>query len=262
MEPSVRRQFLREYAIIRSAEGRGSSGCEYYRALPDRDLSGRNPAQWRIRARSYRYFERRILKRIEKEAGRPLTVLDLGAGNGWMSYRLRERGHAAFAVDVFCDPLDGLAAARHFPISIPRVAAEFDILPVAGRAIDLIVFNSSFHYSSNYAVTLRECQRCLHPDGRVVIMDTPFYRSAQHGERMRQERRQFFEQTYGFRSDSLGSVEYLDEATLAALQRDLGLEVTRHHPWYGWQWALRPWRARLTGKRPPSRFMILVGRFL
>jgi hypothetical protein len=34
-----------------------------------------------------------------------------------------------------------------------------------------------------------------------------------------------------------------------------------NQPWYGFRWALRPWKAKLQGKRPPSRFLILVGRF-
>jgi hypothetical protein len=34
-----------------------------------------------------------------------------------------------------------------------------------------------------------------------------------------------------------------------------------HRPWYGIQWHLRPLRARLKGRRPPSRFWILVGTF-
>ena len=31
-----------------------------------------------------------------------------------------------------------------------------------------------------------------------------------------------------------------------------------YKPWYGWKWALRPWKARLRRQRPPSRFWILV----
>ena len=63
-----------------------------------------------------------------------------------------------------------------------------------------------------------------------------------------------------FRSDSLPSKEYLHEMLLAELSRDLGLRWTIHQPWYGWKWHMRPWRARLRGQRPPSRFCILVAQ--
>src|ERR1700742_2585160 len=98
MDREMRRQFLKDYARIRRAEGRGSSDPEYFRALPYRDLTGKNAGQWEIRARTYRHFENLILPSIEKEAGRPLDILDLGAGNGWMSYRLSLRDHRPVAL--------------------------------------------------------------------------------------------------------------------------------------------------------------------
>ena len=56
-----RQQFLEDYARIRAAEGRGSEDSAYYRALPFFDPTGRNSAQWRIRARTFKYFKRKIL---------------------------------------------------------------------------------------------------------------------------------------------------------------------------------------------------------
>src|SRR5438128_9895958 len=58
MDLAARRKFLDDYAKIRRAEGRGSHDPAYYRALPYQDLTGRNSAQWTIRGRSYRHFER------------------------------------------------------------------------------------------------------------------------------------------------------------------------------------------------------------
>jgi ubiquinone/menaquinone biosynthesis C-methylase UbiE len=252
--------FLEQYAVIRRAEGRGSTDPEYYRALPFRDITGRNAEQWRIRARSYRCFEDSIVLPEEKRARRPLRILDLGAGNGWMSHRLTLRGHRVVALDIFTDPLDGLGAIHHYETQIAGVAAEFDHLPFHDQMFDLVVFNSSLHYSAEYRRTLTEALRCLRPSGQLVIIDTPVYQAAEHGERMRAERQAYFERTYGFRSDALHSIEYLDERTLNALSVEMGLEWNRYHAWYGWRWALRPWRAKLRKQRPPSRFAILAGR--
>src|SRR5579885_2027970 len=90
--PHKRRRFLLEYAAVRAAEGRGSDDPRWYYALPWIDLSGRLAAQWRMRARSWRYFETRILPPFERKMERPLRVLDLGAGNCWMSWKLAQRG--------------------------------------------------------------------------------------------------------------------------------------------------------------------------
>ena len=261
MDPVARRQFLQDYATIREAEGRGSMDPMYYQSLPDRDLTGRNSAQWRIRARSFRHFVKSILDPEERRRRRKLDILDLGAGNGWMSYRLRQRGHRSVAVDIFPRSLDGLGALRNYPVPIAGITAEFDVLPLGSATFDLAIYNSSFHYSSDYRKTLEEARRCLRPDGVLVIMDSPLYRRREHGEQMKEERRNFFQQTYGFRSDALGSIEFLDLGTVHRLSNELGLEWKCHCPWYGWRWALRPLEAKFRRRRPPSRFVLLEGRF-
>jgi SAM-dependent methyltransferase len=261
MDREMRRQFLKDYSRIRRAEGRGSSDPEYYRALPYRDITGKNAAQWAIRAKSYRHFEELVLPVIEQEAGRPLDILDLGAGNGWMSYRLSLRKHRLVALDIFADQSDGLRAARYYPVPFPCVEAEFDQLPFADESVDLVIYNSSLHYSTDYHRTLGEARRCLRRQGRFVIVDSPVYKCPEHGVRMRNERHEQFERQYGFRSDSLPSIEFFDEATLDRLARELNIEWTRTRPWYGVGWALRPLKARLHSRRPPSQFLILTGRF-
>ncbi len=72
---------------------------------------------------------------------------------------------------------------------------------------------------------------------------------------MVRERHQQFQKTYGFASDTLRSIEYFDTEMLAELGRELGISWTVYRPWYGWQWAMRPWKARWRGKRPPSQFL-------
>ena len=263
MLTAARRRFLEDYTKIRHAEGRGSRDAAYYLQLPYRDITGRLQDQWIMRGRSYRYLERCVLAPIEARYGRPLRVADLGAGNCWMSYRLSLRGHLVTAVDIQTDSLDGLGAGNHYApyARFSRINAEFDSLPFADASLDLAVYNASIHYSTDYRRTLGEAHRCLGREGSGLIVDSPVYRRREHGEWMKQERHQQFEQTYGFRSDTLASIEYFDEEMLRDLGRDLGISWQVYKPWYGWRWALRPWKALWRRKRPPSRFWILVGRF-
>lgn len=263
MLAATRQRFLDDYTKIRHAEGRGSKDAAYYLELPFRDITGRLQDQWAIRGKSYRYLERNVLPPIEKQFGRPLRIADLGAGNCWMSYRLSVRGHDVTAVDILTDALDGLGAGRHYEpyARFRRVNAEFDNLPFADASLDLAIYNASIHYSTDYWPTLAEMRRCLRPDGCFLVVDSPVYKRREHGETMKQERHSQFQQTYGFASDALPSVEYFDEETLRDLGRDLGISWKIYKPWYGWKWAMRPWKARWNGKRPPSRFWILAGRF-
>jgi SAM-dependent methyltransferase len=257
-------RFIAEYEKVRSLEGRGSNDSDYYLALPFRDLSGHNSQQWRIRARTCRYIERRVLPRLRRELGSPLQILDLGAGNGWLSYRLSLLGHRPVAVDLLVNSQDGLGAARHYLPHLrspfPRFRAELDHLPFADSQFDCAIFNASFHYSENYERTLREAFRCLRPDGRVIIADTAWYSRPESGEQMLAERRKTFLHRYGFPSDALDSQEFLTDDRLRRLEMSLGIRWELHQPWYGLRWALRPWIARWKKRREPSRFQIYIGK--
>jgi ubiquinone/menaquinone biosynthesis C-methylase UbiE len=262
METAARQRFLDDYLRIRRAEGRGSDDPQYYLALPYRDLSGKLASQWAMRGRTYRYFERHVLPALGPAGG--LDILDLGAGTGWMSYRLALRGHRPVAVDILTDSRDGLGAAQHYfnqlGYSFPVIDAEFDDLPFPNGSFDAVIYNASLHYSSDYAWTLMEARRCLRPGGRIIVLDSPVYKTPEDGEKMRRERREQFLVQYGTESDHIRSVEYLDVATIDALAREVGIEWRIYKPWYGIAWHMRPLKARVKGARPPSRFWILEGK--
>ena len=255
-------RFMEDYERIRAAEGRGSESKEFYLGLPYKDVSGRNSKQWHIRARSYDYLIQHVLKRNPQDGDR--RILDLGAGNCWMSFRLALAGYRPFAVDLLTNDCDGLRAAAHYqkrlPELFPRFQAEISRLPFQGGQFDAIVFNASFHYSEDYAVTLREAFRCVRKGGTVIISDTPWYCREESGRQMASERRAVFSRRYGTASDSIKSLEYLTNERLRILEEHLSIQWTTHFPRYGFKWAMRPLIAKLRRKREPSRFRIYVAR--
>jgi ubiquinone/menaquinone biosynthesis C-methylase UbiE len=253
-------QFMVEYTAVRRAEGRGMEEPAYYRALPFQDLSGHFQQDWQIRARSYQMLLERVVQPLEGKERRPLKVLDLGAGNGWLAYRLAQRNHHVAAVDLQTDRFDGLGAYVHYDAHFVPVQAEFDHLPFAANQVDLVVFNGSFHYATTYVESLRESLRVLKQEGTLVILDSPVYQDGTSGIQMVQERETYFKQTYGFASNALPSENYLTYRRLDELAEALGIEWQIHRPFYGWRWALRPWRARLRGHREPAQFMLIVGQ--
>jgi len=254
------RQFVRDYQKVRALEGRGSSDAEFYLNLPYTDSTGRHSWQWKIRGRSFRCFENRILPPMEQGRGHALDVLDLGAGNCWLSHRLALRGHNPMAVDLIDNAEDGLGAARHYlarlPNLYPRFQAEMDRLPFQDQQFDLAIFNASFHYSEDYHCTVGEALRCLRRPGWLVIMDSPFYLRDVSGRQMVQERMAAFAQRFGFASDSLAGREYLTGEILEELGRKFQLAWKIARPWYGVGWALRPFKAHLLRRREPSKFFI------
>lgn len=254
-------RFISEYEQIRSAEGRGSAGDDYYLGLPYTDATGRNSRQWKIRARSYDFFVRRIL---EREFHDEEKILDLGAGNCWMSFRLAKLGYSPWAVDLLTNDGDGLGAGKlyhsYLSAPFPRFRAEISHLPFADAQFDIAIFNASFHYAEDCEATLREVLRCLKEDGILIISDTPWYSHEASGRQMVAERRMAFQRRFGTPSDAIQSLEFLTDERLHRLEQKLSIHWRVYRPWYGWAWAMRPWMARLKRRREPSRFRVYVAR--
>lgn len=258
---AIYQQFIREYETVRQGEGRGSNSPDYYRALPYEDLSGRRPADWRIRAASFDAFLKQVLSPVEKRAlGRPLHILDLGAGSGWLSNRMAARGHQVAAVDLTINDFDGLGCYRYYETAFLPVQAEFDHLPFAKCTVDVVLFNASLHYATSYERTLLEALRVLDAGSQVIILDSPFYRDPSSGKKMVAERQQQFTRQYGFPSNALASENYLTYERMEELTKILNLECRILTPFYGLGWMLRPWKARLLGQREPAKFHLVVLR--
>jgi SAM-dependent methyltransferase len=253
-------QFVADYERIRAAEGRGSQSEEYYLGLPYVDATGRNSDQWRIRARSYDCLTERVLQPL---SGRG-NILDLGAGNCWMSFRLALAGYDPIAVDLLANDRDGLAAAvhyrQHLSKPLPRFQAEAANLPFQDAQFDAVIFNASFHYAEDYEIVLREALRCLKAGGMVIISDTPWYSRAESGARMVAERQAYFLARYGTASDAIHSKEFLTDERLETLEEKLSIRWETYNPKYGFKWVMRPWLAKLRRRREPSRFRIYVAR--
>jgi len=252
--------FLREYQIVRTAEGWGATHADYYRRLPYVPQDDPQRAIWRMRARSYRTLLKHVITPMERLHQRPLQVLDLGAGNGWLAYRLAQRGHHVAAVDISLDTRDGLGAHIHYEGAFTPIQAEFDSLPFAGNQADLAIFNGSLHYSTDCSRTLAEALRVLKDDGWVIVLDTPVYRDAMSGAQMVREREEDFQRRFGFPSNAIPSENYLTYVRLSQLAAGLGLCWQVFYPFRSWHRQLRLWQARLFGRREPAQFPLLIGR--
>lgn len=244
-------RFIADYEAVRRFEGRGSADANYYRALPFKDLGGNFTADWKIRAASF--------ERLKSLLHSPQKILDLGAGNGWLSNRLSALGHGVFAVDLLVNAGDGLGAWKFYEHPFTPIQAEFTRLPIPDGTVSRVIYNASFHYSENYKETLAEALRVLSPHGEIVIMDSPVYHSVESGAQMVVERKAGFLSRYGFASDSLKTENYFTYHRMDELGETLKIRWRHIRPFYGVRWMLRPWIARLRGGREPAEFGLWVG---
>ncbi|MFK7800094.1 MAG: class I SAM-dependent methyltransferase [Anaerolineae bacterium] len=251
-------QFVREYETVRLAEGRQAADPDFYRQLPT--TSDRHPAadMWRQRAHSYQIFLDSILSKMENNADKQLNILDLGAGNGWLSNRLAGRGHQVAAVDLTINEFDGLGVHSAYTQAFTAVQAEFDHLPFDDNQFDLIIFNASLHYSTDYTQSLAESIRTLPPGGRIAIIDTPVYQHADSGRKMVAERETQFSNQFGFKSDSLHSQNFLTHATIQALENDINRPFQTIPTVAPIRRAVRRVKTHLRGQRESAEFPILT----
>lgn len=264
--PESRRRFREAYAGHRAAEGRALT-ADAARRLPYVD-QGPLAAEWAVRARTFERFLSAVLRpSAASVAPRPLELLDLGAGNGWLCHRARALGHRATALDIRTDAVDGLGAAALFTEGngrlFSRVAADFGQLPFAPHSFDLLIFNASLHYALDLAAVLEAAVRALRPGGGVVVLDSPFYRRDRDGRAMVAEKRIRARDTFGERAEALTAlpfIEYLTRDRLRRASEGLGLRWRRHRVRYPLWYELRPIRALLRGERRPSRFDLWEAR--
>ncbi|HUE79330.1 MAG TPA: class I SAM-dependent methyltransferase [Sphingomicrobium sp.] len=264
MSDAALSHFGAEYARHRESEGRDYSGDDLL-ALPYL-RNGPLAHQWAVRARSFEAFLGRVVGPETARLGRPLTILDLGAGNGWLSYRLALLGHRTVALDIRADSVDGLGAAealvQRASAKMECVRASFDAIPIEPDSVDIALFNASLHYSTDLEHTLGQAVQTVRRGGKVVVLDSPFYRRERDGLAMVTEKKAQADLQFGQRADALLAlpfVEFLTRERLNAASAELNLRWRRRRVRYPLWYELRPIRAALLRQRAPSRFDLWIG---
>jgi methylase of polypeptide subunit release factors len=250
-------EFLAQYQRVRADEGWGGMSAAYYQRLPEVDVTDRQHAIWSLRQQHYQAFIHRILMPLEQKQPGPLAILDVGAGNGWLSNQLSARGHHVAAIDINTDIRDGLGAHVNYECRFLSIQAEFERLPfIAGQA-DLVVFNGAFHYAPDDRTVLSEALRVLKPSGQIILMDSPCYSDPASGAAMLHEHEQAVLHRYGFAMHAPTGVGYLTWQRLDELVAGLG--CARRITWTvpAWRRSLRRARARLRMKREAAQFPLL-----
>ncbi len=119
------------------------------------------------------------------------------------------------------------------------------------------MFNAALHYALDLRRALEEAARVVVSGGRIAILDSPFYRTAEEGGAMVAEKKAEALLRFGERADVLTAppfVEYLTAERLEEASGGLGLRWRHHRVRYPLAYELRPLIARLRRRRPPSRF--------
>ena len=126
--------------------------------------------------RSYlKNFLHRNIKPILDQISNQAIILEIGAGNCWVSALIRQISCANIvAIDFSSELLDEPAMETIETLgldreSIERVVADWDYLPFKDKSIELIVGSAVLHHAEDLEHLLKEMHRVLKDDGSVYI---------------------------------------------------------------------------------------------
>lgn len=139
--------------------------------LPDIDGKHVHYNEWKIRKRS----SQKLTGYLEKK-NRPLKILEVGCGNGWLSSKLSAIPNTMVTgLDV--NEVEIAQAKRIFRKDNLEFAwGSFDPARYAQKRLDIIVFAASIQYFESLKTTLLDALSCLSPDGEIHILDSHFYK--------------------------------------------------------------------------------------
>ncbi len=159
---------------------------------------------WRPRARNF-VKAMGLIRSIEPYGDGP--VLDLGAGNCWLSRRLIEAGYLTISLDPIMEGSTGLSAGDIFQkqpgVNLIRVRGMMEEMPFADSSFKGIASSGSFHYSDNPSKTIAEIHRILKPEGWAVIYDSPVFIDEKDGVEMLKDKYKYFDS-----SNTLENIKY------------------------------------------------------
>lgn len=100
-------------------------------------------------------------------------VLDLGAGTGYFTSPMAQRGASVVAIDIEPKMLQVLSARNRKRLAdeVHPVRAEMIQLPFEDSKVDHVLAAFVYHEVQDQSVLLRECARVLKPSGAFTVID-------------------------------------------------------------------------------------------
>jgi len=158
------------YLSVRRKEGRVYSD-EIVSQLPNVPDDHPLQEEWRARAASSHRLARYLAG-----LGRPLRMLDLGCGNGWLASRLAEAADlSVVGLDRNHVELDQARRVFSHRSELSWVGADIFRAPFPAQSFDIILIACAIQYFADIALLIRTLRPLLATRGEIHIVDSPFY---------------------------------------------------------------------------------------
>lgn len=231
-EHIVNEDFAEKYIRLRHWEGRVYTDEEVAR-LPEIATTHPHYKEWMIRKGSASRFSDYLQKQQ-----RPLRILEVGCGNGWLSALIsRIPGCEVTGIDINVDEL--MQARRVFQQEEGlefRIATREDLIS-SNELFDMVLFASSIQYFPSLKETISSSMKLLQNVGEIHLIDSHFYKPT--GLAIAKQRSKLYFEAVGFPElsahyfhHSLAEFETINHEILYDPHRLRNRIMRNHNPFY------------------------------
>ena len=168
--------FEESYIAVRGKERRMYSDEELLH-LPDIAVEHPHYGEWKLRKES---AER--LKKYLAGKDRPLKILEVGSGNGWLSYFLSSIPNSnVTGVDINLTEIIQAQRVFHQRPNLRFVHGDIKSPEIANAAFDCIVFAACIQYFASPKDIISYALQQLKKEGEIHVLDSNFYKPGDIG---------------------------------------------------------------------------------
>ncbi|HHM24256.1 MAG TPA: class I SAM-dependent methyltransferase [Bacteroidetes bacterium] len=134
------------------------------------EIMGEQKSVWTVPRNSPTYFQEmlryeKVLSQLPRTPGK---VVDLGCGDGYLSYLMARRGHSVLSVDIATSRLNKLREnIGGLPVQI--LQADIKHTGLQSGSVDAVVCSEVLEHIPGYEEVVQESYRILKPGGLFVI---------------------------------------------------------------------------------------------
>lgn len=163
--------FGRLYTQLRSKEQRVYTDAEVVK-LPKIGAGHPHFKEWLVRQRSCK----RLIKHLNKK-NKPLDILEIGCGNGWLSAQLaKNTSGQVVGMDINAEELAQASRVFSDTTNLRFIPGDIRVVQPDHSSFDVIVFAASIQYFSSLAEILQPAFQGLRAGGEIHIIDSIFYK--------------------------------------------------------------------------------------
>jgi ubiquinone/menaquinone biosynthesis C-methylase UbiE len=151
--------------------------------LPSIEPSHIHHGEWRVRKRS----AARLIAYLKSQK-RPLSILETGCGNGWLSAKIADIPNAVVTgMDINKTELNQARRVFGNKDNLAFVGGDIrDMVP--GKGYDIIIFAASIQYFSSVREILTRAFSLLNMGGEIHLLDSFFYKADEQASAKRRSR--------------------------------------------------------------------------